>query len=119
LRPGVPGLSENIRVRSILGRFLEHSRIFRFGNNGDAEFWMGSADLMHRNLDRRVEALVQVSDPVARAELDQVMTTAMSPDVDAFELAADGSWSRRTGTPEEPLHDLQELLLRRVGSSAG
>ncbi|WP_433231640.1 RNA degradosome polyphosphate kinase [Micromonospora sp. CA-248260] len=119
LRPGVPGLSENIRVRSILGRFLEHSRIFRFGNNGDAEFWMGSADLMHRNLDRRVEALVQVSDPVARAELDQVMTIAMSPDVDAFELAADGNWTRRTGSAEQPLHDLQELLLRRVGSSAG
>lgn len=119
LRPGVPGLSENIRVRSILGRFLEHSRIFRFGNNGDAEFWMGSADLMHRNLDRRVEALVQVSDPVARAELDQVMGYAMSPEVDAFELAGDGSWTRRTGTAEEPLHDLQELLLRRVGSSAG
>ncbi|MFJ6195617.1 RNA degradosome polyphosphate kinase [Micromonospora sp. NPDC092111] len=119
LRPGVPGLSENIRVRSILGRFLEHSRIFRFGNNGDAEFWMGSADLMHRNLDRRVEALVQVSDPVARAELDHVLATAMSPDVDAFELASDGTWTRRTGNAEEPLHDLQELLLRRVGSTAG
>ncbi|MFG3714161.1 RNA degradosome polyphosphate kinase [Micromonospora sp. NPDC047730] len=119
LRPGVPGLSENIRVRSILGRFLEHSRIFRFGNNGDAEFWMGSADLMHRNLDRRVEALVQVSDPVARAELDHVMAAAMSPDVEAFELAADGTWSRRTGTAEEPLVHLQELLLRRVGGTAG
>ncbi|MGW4498869.1 RNA degradosome polyphosphate kinase [Micromonospora sp. NPDC004336] len=118
LRPGVPGLSENIRVRSILGRFLEHSRIFRFGNNGDAEFWMGSADLMHRNLDRRVEALVRVSDPVARAELDHVMTAAMSPDVEAFDLAADGTWSRRTGTAEEPLVHLQELLLRRVGGTA-
>ncbi|MEU5939353.1 RNA degradosome polyphosphate kinase [Micromonospora sp. NPDC047548] len=119
LRPGVPGLSENIRVRSILGRFLEHSRIFRFGNNGDAEFWMGSADLMHRNLDRRVEALVQVSDPVARAELDHVLTAAFSPDVDAFELAGDGTWTRRTGTAEEPLTRLQELLLRRVGGTAG
>ncbi|MFG3705147.1 RNA degradosome polyphosphate kinase [Micromonospora sp. NPDC047670] len=118
LRPGVPGLSENIRVRSILGRFLEHSRIFRFGNNGDAEFWMGSADLMHRNLDRRVEALVRVSDPVARAELDHVMAAAMGPDVEAFELAADGTWSRRTGTAEEPLVHLQELLLRRVGGTA-
>ncbi|MBQ1075295.1 RNA degradosome polyphosphate kinase [Micromonospora sp. C31] len=119
LRPGVPGLSENIRVRSILGRFLEHSRIFRFGNDGDAEFWMGSADLMHRNLDRRVEALVRVSDPVARAELDHVLTAAMSPDVDAFELAPDGTWSRRTGTAEEPPVHLQELLLRRVGGTAG
>ncbi|WFE38865.1 RNA degradosome polyphosphate kinase [Micromonospora sp. WMMD998] len=116
LRPGVPGLSENIRVRSILGRFLEHSRIFRFGNSGDAEFWMGSADLMHRNLDRRVEALVQVSDPVARAELDHVLTAAFDPDVDTFELAADGTWSRRTGA--EPLTHLQDLLLRRVGGRA-
>ncbi|MDM4722916.1 RNA degradosome polyphosphate kinase [Micromonospora sp. WMMA1363] len=119
LRPGVPGLSENIRVRSILGRFLEHSRVFRFGNNGDAEFWMGSADLMHRNLDRRVEALVQVSDPVARAELDHVLTTAFSPDVDSFELNADGTWTRRTGDDDTPLMALQELLLRRVGGTAG
>ncbi|TBL32186.1 RNA degradosome polyphosphate kinase [Verrucosispora sp. SN26_14.1] len=119
LRPGVPGLSENIRVRSILGRFLEHSRVFRFGNNGDAEFWIGSADLMHRNLDRRVEALVQVSDPVARAELDQVLAAAMSPDTDAFELAADGSWTRRTGATDTPPAHLQQMLLRRVGSTAG
>ncbi|MBL6274932.1 RNA degradosome polyphosphate kinase [Micromonospora fiedleri] len=119
LRPCVPGLSDNIRVRSILGRFLEHSRIFRFGNNGDAEFWIGSADMMHRNLDRRVEALVQVSDPVARAELDHVLQAAMSPDVDAFELSADGSWTRRSGTPTAPLVHLQDLLLRRVGSTAG
>ncbi|SCG62762.1 polyphosphate kinase [Micromonospora humi] len=118
LRPGVPGLSENIRVRSILGRFLEHSRIFRFGNNGDAEFWMGSADLMHRNLDRRVEALVQVSDPVARAELDHVLAAAFDSDVDAFELAADGTWHRRTGDGDTPLTHLQDLLLRRVGGRA-
>ncbi|MGC4805299.1 RNA degradosome polyphosphate kinase [Micromonospora sp. DT233] len=119
LRPGVPGLSENIRVRSILGRFLEHSRIFRFGNDGAAEFWMGSADLMHRNLDRRVEALVRVSDPVARAELDHVLTAAFSPDVQAFELAGDGSWTRRGGSAREPLAHLQDLLLRRVGGTAG
>jgi polyphosphate kinase len=119
LRPGVPGLSENIRVRSILGRFLEHSRIFRFGNGGDADFWIGSADLMHRNLDRRVEALVQVTDPVARADLDHVLITAMSDDVSAFELGPDGAWSRRTSTDTEPLVDLQESLLRRVVAAAG
>ncbi|WP_025619656.1 RNA degradosome polyphosphate kinase [Salinispora cortesiana] len=118
LRPGVPGLSENIRVRSVLGRFLEHSRIFRFGNDGDAEFWMGSADLMHRNLDRRVEALVRVTDPVARAELDHVLTAAFSPDVEAFELDAEGNWHRRSGTGDAPRAHLQELLLRRVGGTA-
>ncbi|MEV1287266.1 RNA degradosome polyphosphate kinase [Micromonospora sp. NPDC049679] len=114
LRPGVPGLSESIRVRSILGRFLEHSRVFRFGNNGSTEFWIGSADLMHRNLDRRVEALVQVTDAAARAELDQVLTAAMGPECEAFELAADGGWRRRVSTPEAPLLHLQELLLRRT-----
>ncbi|WP_027657659.1 RNA degradosome polyphosphate kinase [Salinispora pacifica] len=118
LRPGVPGLSENIRVRSVLGRFLEHSRIFRFGNDGDAEFWMGSADLMHRNLDRRVEALVRVTDPVARAELDHVLTAAFSPDVEAFELDAEGSWHRRVGSGDAPRAHLQDLLLRRVGGTA-
>jgi polyphosphate kinase len=109
LRPGVPGLSENIRVRSILGRFLEHSRIFRFGNNGSTEFWIGSADLMHRNLDRRVEALVQVTDPVARDELDRVITLSMSDECEAFELRPDGTWIRR----QAEVH-LQEALLRRV-----
>ncbi|WP_460847614.1 RNA degradosome polyphosphate kinase [Phytohabitans suffuscus] len=109
LRPGVPGLSENIRVRSILGRFLEHSRVFRFGNNGSTEFWLGSADLMHRNLDRRVEALVQVTDPIARAELDQVISLSMSDECEAFDLRPDGTWVRRQGE----IH-LQEALLRRT-----
>jgi polyphosphate kinase len=112
LRPGVPGLSENIRVRSILGRFLEHSRIFRFGiDDRSAELWIGSADLMERNLDRRVEALVRVNDPAARAELIEVLDIAMSDDAEAFELRADGSWRRRL--PDNPVH-LQEVLLRRA-----
>ncbi|GIG86475.1 RNA degradosome polyphosphate kinase [Plantactinospora endophytica] len=130
LRPGVPGLSENIRVRSILGRFLEHSRVFRFGSgvatpaaegggsDGAVEFWIGSADLMHRNLDRRVEALVQVTDPVARTELDELLTAAMSPQVEAFELAGDGCWTRRRGSLDAPLVNLQEALLRRVAGNA-
>ena len=113
LRPGVPGLSDNIRVRSILGRFLEHSRVFRYGNGGGdkstAEFWIGSADLMHRNLDRRVEALVRVTDPDARAHLDAVLNLCMADDVAGFDLAADGTWHRREGT-----HDVQKALLRRV-----
>ncbi len=114
LKPGVPGLSDNIRVRSILGRFLEHSRVFRFGNNGESEFWIGSADPMHRNLDARVEALIQVVDPVARAELDHMLSEAMSEEHEAFELRADGRWERRMSTPERPLTDLQQSLLHRV-----
>jgi polyphosphate kinase len=114
LRPGVPGLSDNIRVRSILGRFLEHSRIFRFGNDGLTEFWIGSADLMHRNLDRRVEALVQVTEHTACAELDKVLAISMSDETECFELAADGSWTRRVSTAVRPLHHLQAAQLHRV-----
>jgi polyphosphate kinase len=112
LRPGVPGLSDNIRVRSILGRFLEHSRIYRFGAEPDtAEYWIGSADPMERNLDRRVEALVQVTDSDAREELAGVMALALDGDTEAFELHAEGTWTRRD--PESPVH-LQEALLRRA-----
>ncbi|MEV0719594.1 RNA degradosome polyphosphate kinase [Asanoa sp. NPDC050611] len=122
LRPGVPGLSDNIRVHSILGRFLEHSRVFRFGVDADdpeTEFWIGSADMMHRNLDRRVEALVLVTDTVARAELDSVLTASMSDDTDAFVLHGDGNWTRRTSTLDKPLDHLQDRLLRRIVGTAG
>ncbi|GLH96124.1 polyphosphate kinase [Phytohabitans aurantiacus] len=119
LRPGVPGLSDNIRVRSILGRFLEHSRVFRFGNNGSTEFWIGSADLMHRNLDRRVEALVQVTDPEARAELDRVLALSMSDETESFELHPDGTWTRRRSSDNLPLVNLQEALLRRIVGPSG
>jgi polyphosphate kinase len=90
LIPGRPELSENIRVRSILGRFLEHSRIFHFAGVG--EYWIGSADMMHRNLDRRVEALVRVADPVVTAELDAILASALDPATRCWVLAADGSW---------------------------
>jgi polyphosphate kinase len=114
LRPGVPGLSENIRVRSIVGRFLEHSRVLRFGNGDDEEeFWLGSADLMHRNLDRRVEAMVEVTDGDARAQLRRVLDLALADDTAGWELDGEGVWHRRTGTPERPLRDLQEDLMRR------
>jgi polyphosphate kinase len=114
LRPGVPGLSENIRVRSIVGRFLEHSRVFRFGNDGDPEIWIGSADLMHRNLDRRVEALVRVTDPTSAAELTSVLELSMSPTTQAFELAPDGTWLSSRTEPGQPTQHLQEALLRRT-----
>ncbi len=129
IRPGVPGLSENIRVRSILGRFLEHSRIFSFGAGDAPEVWIGSADLMHRNLDRRVEALVRVTDPTAVTELHRVLTLCMAEDSAGFELRADGTWERRTaallapvgapaeGEPAAPARQLehpQTALLRRI-----
>jgi polyphosphate kinase len=114
LRPGVAGLSEGIRVRSIVGRFLEHSRVFRFANGGADEFWIGSADLMHRNLDRRVEVLVQVTDQAAQAELDRVFGVALSDESSGFDLDADGTWQRRKAGPDTPLQDVQETLLRRA-----
>jgi polyphosphate kinase len=108
LRPGVPGLSETIRVRSIVGRFLEHSRVISFLADGEPEWWIGSADLMHRNLDRRVETLLRVCDETARAELTDIFDRAMAPDVRCWELASDGSWVR-TGE-----RDYQAELLHRV-----
>ena len=95
LRPGVPGLSDRIRVRSLVGRFLEHSRIFRFGPDGDAaEFYLGSSDLMPRNLDRRVEAMVPVLDPALQERLAQILDVELEDDVLAWRLQADGSWSK-------------------------
>jgi len=115
IRPGVPGLSENIQVRSILGRFLEHSRVFLFENGGEPEVWIGSADLMHRNLDRRVEALVRVTDADAREHLGRIITLCMSAETSAFELHADGEWRRRVADPDGgPLQNPQEALIRRI-----
>ena len=96
LRPGAEGFSENIVVRSILGRFLEHSRILHF--KAINEFWIGSADMMHRNLDRRVEVMAQVKDPRLTAQLDEVFTSAMDPATRCWELGEDGSW---TALPHE------------------
>ena len=94
LRPGVPGLSERIRVRSIVGQFLEHSRIFMFGNGGRPEHYLGSSDLMQRNLDRRVEAVVPVSDAKLRQRLQQILDVYLADDVLASELGPDGTWRR-------------------------
>jgi polyphosphate kinase len=113
LRPGVPGLSENIRVRSIVGRFLEHSRVMSFVNGGDPEWWIGSADLMHRNLDRRVEVLLRVCDETAKADLADMFDRAMAPGVRCWELSSDGAWTR-TGE-----RDYQLELLQKVGELAG
>ena len=110
LRPGVRGMSDRIRVNSILGRFLEHSRIYRFGDGEDDEIWIGSPDMMHRNLDRRVEVLVRVDDPGHRARLQGLLERAVA-DPTAWNLRADGTWARRRGDPDLTL---QRTLMRRA-----
>ncbi|MEU6246790.1 RNA degradosome polyphosphate kinase [Glycomyces sp. NPDC047010] len=107
LRPGVPGLSENIRVRSVLGRFLEHSRVYVFENGGDPEVWLGSADLMHRNLDRRVEVLVRVQGDAHRAQLTSLLDRGMDDGTRTWKLGPLGLWSRQRGGA-----DLQEQLMQ-------
>ncbi|MBB1243281.1 RNA degradosome polyphosphate kinase [Streptomyces durbertensis] len=112
VRPGVPGLSENIRVRSVLGRFLEHSRVFAFGGGGDPEIWIGSADLMHRNLDRRIEALVRVTDPGHRAAIDRLLETGVADSTASWHLGPDGEWTRHAVDAEgRPLRHVQEMLI--------
>jgi polyphosphate kinase len=109
LRPGVRGLSDSIRVRSIVGRFLEHSRVYRFGEPGaDARYFISSADLMPRNLDRRVEAAVPVDDPELRARLDEILQVTFADDVLSWELRADGGWST---VPTVHGLDAQETLM--------
>lgn len=111
LRPGVPGLSDNIRVRSILGRFLEHSRIYWFGGGGEPEAWMGSADLMHRNLDRRVEVLVKVPSTEHTEALGDLLARSVDPDTMSWHLGPDGQWDRHLGTS-----NLQSVLIDRARS---
>jgi polyphosphate kinase len=96
LRPGVEGLSEHIRVRSIVGRFLEHSRIFSFGgaDGHPARLLVGSADLWQRNLDRRIEVVVPVDEPEPVARLQEILELNLADDTNAWELGADGAWSR-------------------------
>ena len=96
LRPGVPGVSENIRVVSVVGRFLEHSRIYGFHRGDERRYWIGSADLMPRNLDTRVELLVPVDHEPLRAELEDTLERCFADDTFGWELQPDGSWERRT-----------------------
>jgi polyphosphate kinase len=100
LQPGLPGVSERIRVRSIIGEFLEHSRIWSFENGGDREFYIGSADLMDRNLDRRVEAVAPVEDHDARERLRTILEVMLADDRRSWQMRPDASWVR-TETIEE------------------
>jgi polyphosphate kinase len=115
LRPGIEGLSENIRVRSVLGRFLEHSRVYSFGTgeDEDSQIFIGSADMMHRNLDRRVELLVQVSDPAHLRRLRRVLDLGMDDGTSSWWLNSDGRWARHhRDEAGKPLRDVQETLVR-------
>ena len=96
LKPGVEGVSENIRVVSVVGQFLEHSRIYGFQRGDERRYLIGSADLMPRNLDTRVELVVPVEDPAARAEIEDTLERCLADDTFAWWLDADGAWERRT-----------------------
>jgi polyphosphate kinase len=115
LVPGVPGLSENISVRSIVGRYLEHSRIYRFGARGrERTYLYGSADMMPRNLDRRVEALAPVTDPDLQFRMDEIFDVLFADDTLAWELGPNGTWTRVTGDAYVDTHEtLQELAVIR------
>jgi polyphosphate kinase len=104
----------NVRVRSILGRFLEHSRIYSFHNAGDTEFFIGSADIMERNLDRRVEALIRIDEPHHKAELSEILDLSLSPRFRMWEMSEDDSWSYVKNGPEgKQLEDFQEFFIER------
>jgi polyphosphate kinase len=114
IKPGIPGLSENITVRSILGRFLEHSRVYEFVNSGQKEVWIGSADLMHRNLDRRVEALVQLEDTEHVSYISSLLDLYLADSTAHWTLESDGKWSRASQDSNGlPLPDAQEQLIKR------
>ncbi|PLC12249.1 polyphosphate kinase [Kocuria flava] len=113
LRPGVPGLSETVRVRSVLGRFLEHSRVYAFCNGGDPLVYIGSADMMHRNLDRRVETLVRITAPHQASALVRLLERYAADTTSSWHLDADGTWTRHHRDEHgRPLEDVQEWLLR-------
>jgi polyphosphate kinase len=113
LKPGVPGLSENIKVRSILGRFLEHSRIFHFTNAGEDEYWIGSADLMGRNLNRRVESLVRIDKKSHKEYLQEILDLGLSDEVSSWHLTND-LWVRHTQSASgQTLKKMHSLFAKR------
>ena len=107
LRPGLPGQSESVRVVSIIGRFLEHSRVFWFGNGGQAEVFIGSADWMGRNLDRRVEAVTPIDDPVLRSQLETLLQTYLQDNRGAWDMGSDGQFTQRQPQEDERNSQLQ------------
>ncbi len=118
LRPGVPGVSENIRVVSVVGRFLEHSRIYGFDRDGQQTVYIGSADLMPRNLDTRVELIAPVEDPLLREDLLDTLERCFADDTNSWELGTDGSWTRRTPAGPEPRNVQRELMTGHAARAA-
>ncbi|HEX3131335.1 MAG TPA: polyphosphate kinase 1 [Thermoanaerobaculia bacterium] len=119
LRPGLPGRSETMQVISIVGRFLEHARIFYFANGGRPEYFIGSADWMARNLDSRVEAIVPVEDPRAQEELRAILDLELADNVKAWDMRPDGSYVQRRPAEGEEARSSQELLMQRALERAG
>ena len=111
LRPGVPGLSDNIHVVSIVGRFLEHTRIYYFRNGGDEEYFIGSADMMMRNLESRVEVVAPVEPAELREELRTILQTQLEDQRSAWDMQADGTYIQRT-PPSKAARSSQETLVR-------
>ncbi|MGB3292358.1 MAG: RNA degradosome polyphosphate kinase, partial [Phormidesmis sp.] len=114
LRPGIEGVSENIRVVSVIGRFLEHSRIFYFQNDGDARYYIGSADWMPRNLDRRVEALVPIEAPALQDELMEIVQICLEDNRQAWEMQADGTYRQRHPKKGEPERSTHKILMEKA-----
>ncbi|NBR60901.1 MAG: RNA degradosome polyphosphate kinase [Actinobacteria bacterium] len=114
MKAGVPGLSENITVRSVLGRYLEHSRVFRFLNDNDPVVYIGSADMMHRNLDRRVETLVRIRQEDQLKEMENLFSLGMSDESKSWHLQADGTWLRNGGRNAAELVDVQDALMSKT-----
>ncbi len=119
LRPGIPGVSENIRVISIIGRFLEHSRIFYFHNGGEEEVYIGSADWMGRNLSRRVEAVTPIEDPAIMKELEEVLGIMLADNRQAWELQSDGTYIQRRPAENEPVRSTQVILMEKAIKNSG
>jgi polyphosphate kinase len=117
LRPGLPGVSENITVVSVVGRFLEHSRIYGFHRGYERDYWIGSPDLMPRNLDTRVELLSPVTDPALRAELEDTLERNLVDDTFGWELGPDDEWTRRTGQTRSVHSELMERAVERASST--
>jgi polyphosphate kinase len=113
LRPGVPGLSETIRLFSVVGRFLEHSRIYRFDNGGRPEYFMGSADWMARNLNARMETIAPILDPVLEGEIDEIVAVYERDNVSAWDCDPEGRYVRRRPAAGEERRSTQEILIRR------